>query len=245
MFIPRIGQEVVVDFVNGDPDRPLITGRVYHGHNMPPYNLPANKTQSGLKTQSTPGGGANNFNELRFEDLKSNEEIYLQAEKDWNIHTKNDKTQFVGRHEKLTVQMMRDKVVGVSQTESIGSHKTITVGMNHFETIGINYTKNVGNNAMLDVGKSRFEKIGKDHTEEVKVNSTVRIGKDSTIEIGEDSSTTVKKRTVINSGESITFKCGKSSIILKKDGKIQISGKDIFIKGTGEIKFKAKKIGEN
>jgi len=90
VFIPRIGQEVVVDFVNGDPDRPLITGRVYHGTNTPAYTLPANKTQSGLKTHSTPGGGEKNFNELRFEDKKGDEEIFMQAEKDYRRLVKND-----------------------------------------------------------------------------------------------------------------------------------------------------------
>jgi len=90
VFIPRIGQEVVVDFVNGDPDRPLITGRVYHGVNTPAYNLPANKTQSGLKTHSTPGGGVKNFNELRFEDKKGDEQIFIQAEKDFYRLVKND-----------------------------------------------------------------------------------------------------------------------------------------------------------
>lgn len=89
-FIPRIGQEVVVEFINGDPDRPLITGCVYHGTNTPPYRLPANKTQSGLKTISTPGGGVTNFNELRFEDKKGDEEIFIQAEKDFRRLVKHD-----------------------------------------------------------------------------------------------------------------------------------------------------------
>ncbi|NOZ54351.1 MAG: type VI secretion system tip protein VgrG [Gammaproteobacteria bacterium] len=90
LFIPRVGQEVVVAFVNGDPDRPLITGRVYHGTNTPPYNLPANKTQSGLKTHSTPGGGVTTFNELRFEDKKGSEEIFIQAEKNFYRLVKNN-----------------------------------------------------------------------------------------------------------------------------------------------------------
>ena len=68
--IPRIGQEVIVDFLEGDPDRPIITGRVYNAEQMPPYDLPANKTQSGIKTRSSKGGGAANFNEIRFEDKK-------------------------------------------------------------------------------------------------------------------------------------------------------------------------------
>jgi len=86
-FIPRIGQEVIVNFLDGDPDRPLVTGTVYNGTNKPPY---ASKTQSGIKTQSTKGAGKQNYNELRFEDLKGSEEIFIQAEKDFNILVKNN-----------------------------------------------------------------------------------------------------------------------------------------------------------
>ena len=92
MAIPRIGHEVVVSFLEGDPDRPLITGRVYHELNMPPYELPAHKTRTVFKSMSTPGaeGEARGFNEFRVEDKKGQEEIYLHAEKDVNAHVKND-----------------------------------------------------------------------------------------------------------------------------------------------------------
>ena len=88
--IPRIGQEVIVDFIEGDPDRPVITGRVYNDDNMPPYDLPANDTQSGVKTRSSRGGGPININEFRFEDKKGEELIFLQAEKDQEVRVKHD-----------------------------------------------------------------------------------------------------------------------------------------------------------
>ena len=88
-FIPRIGQEVIVNFLDGDPDRPLVTGTVYNGDNKPPY---PSKTQSGIKTHSTKGGSASNYNELRFEDLKGSEEIFIQAEKDLNTLIKDNHT---------------------------------------------------------------------------------------------------------------------------------------------------------
>jgi uncharacterized protein involved in type VI secretion and phage assembly len=78
--IPRIGQEVIVEFLEGDPDRPIITGRVYNADQMPPYALPANMTQTGIKTRSTKGGGVANFNEIRFEDKKGAEQVYIHAE---------------------------------------------------------------------------------------------------------------------------------------------------------------------
>ena len=92
---PRIGQEVIVEFLEGDPDRPLITGRVYNGEQMPPYALPGESTQSGIKTRSSPGGGGN-FNELRFEDKKGSEELFIHAEKDMNVKVKSSYSRTVG-----------------------------------------------------------------------------------------------------------------------------------------------------
>jgi type VI secretion system secreted protein VgrG len=103
LHIPRIGQEVIVEFLEGDPDRPIITGRVYNGDNMPPYALPANKTQSGIKSRSTKGAGPSNFNEIRFEDKKGSEELHIQAEKDFTARVKNDRSAEVGARDSLAV----------------------------------------------------------------------------------------------------------------------------------------------
>jgi len=100
-FIPRIGQEVIVNFLNGDPDRPIVTGTVYNGDNKIPYS---SKTQSGIKTQSTKGAGKQNFNELRFEDLKGSEEIFIQAEKDFNRLVKNDEGSIIKNNHSRTVE---------------------------------------------------------------------------------------------------------------------------------------------
>jgi len=90
MQIPRIGQEVIVSFLEGDPDRPIITGRVYNGDNMPPWELPAQATVSGVKSRSSKGGAADNANELRFDDKKGSEYVWFQAEKDYHHWVKND-----------------------------------------------------------------------------------------------------------------------------------------------------------
>jgi type VI secretion system secreted protein VgrG len=81
MFIPRIGQEVIVDFLEGDPDQPIITGRVYNAEHMPPYELPAEMTKSTIKTNSSKGSGG--FNEIRFEDKKGEEQVFMHAERNW------------------------------------------------------------------------------------------------------------------------------------------------------------------
>ncbi len=107
LYLPRIGQEVVVEFLEGDPDRPLVTGSVYNGHNPPPLDLPGEKTKSTLRSNSSPGGGG--FNELRFEDAAGEEEIFLHAQKDFNIVVENDKTQQVGGNETLLVEKDRSQ----------------------------------------------------------------------------------------------------------------------------------------
>ena len=132
--IPRIDQEVVVSFLEGDPDRPLITGRVYHAQNMPPWELPANKTQSGYLSRSTKSGGKDNANAIRFEDLKGEEQLWIHAEKNQDIEVENDETHWVGRDRKK--QIDRDERVGVQRdrTESVGRNENIAIGNDRTET---------------------------------------------------------------------------------------------------------------
>src|SRR5207237_10917406 len=91
--IPRMGQEVIVDFLEGDPDQPIITGRVYNAEQMPPYDLPANQTQTGIKSRSSKGGSPAKFNEPRMEEKKGSEELYVQAEKNEDMVGDDDKTE--------------------------------------------------------------------------------------------------------------------------------------------------------
>lgn len=111
IHIPRVGQEVLVEFLEGDPDQPIITGRVYNAQKMPPYELPTNNTQSGIKTRSSPKGSADNFNELRFEDKKGAEDIYFQAEKDFHRNVKNDDDLQVGHNRTTTIKNDRTTTI--------------------------------------------------------------------------------------------------------------------------------------
>ena len=117
--LPRIGQEVVVSFLEGNPDRPLITGSVYNADNMPPYALPANQTQSGMKTRSSKSGVADNFNEIRFEDKKGSEELYVHAEKNFNCVIENNETRKIGLDKKdkgnQTTEIQNDRTATLNQ----------------------------------------------------------------------------------------------------------------------------------
>jgi type VI secretion system secreted protein VgrG len=140
--LPRIGQEVLVDFLGGDPDRPVITGRVYTNLQKTPYKLPANKTQSGMRSNST--GNTGGYNELMFEDAGGSELLRMQAEKDMHALVKNDKhesvlrdrTRYVKRNESITVGKNLTKHVVGNESETTGLNRTITVGNNRTTHIG-------------------------------------------------------------------------------------------------------------
>jgi type VI secretion system secreted protein VgrG len=265
IFTPRIGHEVVVDFLEGDPDRPLITGSVYNANQMPPYALPGEKTKSTTKTDSSLGGKG--FNELRFEDKKGNEEVYLRGEKDWTILIRNDKNQSVGNCETLQVGVNRTKKVGVDQTETIGKDKTITVGRNHLETIGLNMTLTVGsvktetvaiNSAetvgaakeltigagyQVTVGAAMNETVGGSKSEEVGISRTVIVGKQMTEDIAESRAVTAGTDITETAGKAITLKAGTKVVIEAADEIVLKTGDaQISMKKNGDITIKGKKI---
>ena len=123
MWIPRIGQEVVVDFLEGDPDRPLITGRVYNADETVPYTLPDHQTVSTFKSRSSKGGGGDNYNEIRFEDKKDSEQIFINAEKDMDLRVENDSREYVGSNRHLIVTNdQRRKVDGDKHGHVKGKH---------------------------------------------------------------------------------------------------------------------------
>lgn len=151
----RIGQEVLVEFLEGDPDRPLITGSVYNADQMPPYTLPANQTQSVIKTRSSKGGSTDNFNELHFEDKKGSEDIFFHAEKDFHREVENNDDLQVGNDQTITIKNSRTEVVQQSdETITIKQgNRTVTIEMGN-ETLQIK----MGNQSTkLDMGKSETE----------------------------------------------------------------------------------------
>lgn len=172
--IPRIGQEVIVDFLEGDPDQPIVTGRVYNAAQMPPYGLPANKTQSGWKSNSSLGGGG--WNELRFEDKKGSEEVYFQAEKDHVELVKNDETRTIGHDWVEDVGNDATQTVGNDRTETVKNDKFTTVDKNRTVNIGVNDTEDVGANRSLTVGGNEARHVVGTAKEDIDINNFVTIG---------------------------------------------------------------------
>jgi len=257
IHIPRIGQEVIVEYVDGDPDRPIITGRVYNGDRPVPYELPANATQSGIKSRSSMNGTPANFNEIRMEDKKGSEEIVIHAEKnqtnivenDESTNVGHDRQEKIGNDESISIGNDRKEDVGNDETISIGNDRTETVSKNESISIGDNRKEIVGGDETITISRNRTEKVGRnekitidgDRTEDVAKNEEVSIGKDCSLTAGDNYALDVGKTIAITAGDEIVLKTGKASITLKKDGTITISGKEITLKGSGAVNVKAAK----
>ncbi len=250
IHIPRIGQEVIVEFLEGDPDRPIITGRVYNADQMPPYGLPGSATQSGLKSRSTMGGSGDNFNEIRFEDKKGSEELYVHAEKNHTNITENDRSEDVGHDRSLHVANNKsEKVdsnktieVGVNHTETIGANKTLKVGANHDETIGsnmsitiasmltetvgINYAETVGAAMELTIGAAFTETVGAVKAQTIGANKTVNIGGSHSVSVGGNQSVSVGSDESRSIGGSRSESVGADASLAVSGARSVTVGKD-------------------
>jgi type VI secretion system secreted protein VgrG len=235
--IPRVGQEVLVEFLEGDPDRPIVTGRVYNSAHKPPYDLPANKTQAGWKSR-TLGGGSDNFNELRFEDKKGEEHVFAQAEKDLNVVVKNDETRDV-QHDRTT---------------TIKNHDTRTVSEGNDE-----HTVKQGNQTItVTKGDQTIEVASGKQTVKVHADQTITVqqGKRSvTLEQGDDAldvkmgnlavkvslgNITIKAdlgKIAIEAMQELSLKVGPSSIVLTPTG-VEIKGVNVKTEATAQAEMK-------
>lgn len=192
MHVPRIGQEVLVDYLNGDPDRPVITSRVYNAYQMPPWSLPANATQSGFLTRSSMDGTADNANALRFEDKKGAEQLWIHAERNQDIEVENDETHWVGNDRTKTIDRDETSHIKRDRTETVDRDETITVHGNRKEevdgneTIDIhkNRTETVDGNEKITIHKNRTKTVDKNETDKIGSSWSTRVGKHKTETIG-------------------------------------------------------------
>ena len=207
IHIPRTGQEVVVSFLEGDPDQPLITGRVYNAEQMPPWDLPANATQSGILTRSSKGGGYGNANAIRFEDKAGSEQLWIHAEKNQDIEVDNDETHWVGHD--------RSKTIDHDETAHVKHDRTETVDNNETITIGVDRTEKVGSNETITIGANRTEKVGADEKITIAANRTESVGANEKITIGANRSETVgaSEDVSIGASQSITVAASRTDTV--------------------------------
>ncbi len=225
IHIPRIGQEVLVSFLEGDPDRPVVTGMLYNADHMPPYTLPDNQTQSGIKTRSSKNGTADNFNEIRFEDKKGEEELYIHAEKDLNCVVENNETRKVGYETKdkgnQEIDIYNDQRLKVGMGSSSGS-QTVEI----FKDRDI--TLETGNDSLLlKQGDMSVElKMGNQKT-------TLGMGnQETTLKMGNQKTKLTLGKSETVAMQSIELKVGGNSIKVDQSG---ITIKGLMVKVEGDI----------
>jgi type VI secretion system secreted protein VgrG len=160
--IPRIGWEVLVDFEDGDPDKPVILGRLYNNRYGPPENLPKSKTVSSLQSKSSPQSGG--FNEIKIDDGGGSELMSMQAQKDMNVHVANNKTEKVTVNATLGVGSNLKRTVGASETVKVSGASGLTVGSSQTWSVGASRTVTVSGDEKVDVAGSRSMTIGGSHT---------------------------------------------------------------------------------
>ena len=270
MVIPRIGMEVLVEFLEGDPDKPVVVGNVFNGKNDAPYPLPAHKTKAVWRSKTHQGEG---FNEISFEDEKGREKVYMHAERDHEIHVENNRAKRIDRN----------------QSESVGFNKSIEVGNNHHEVIGGNMTLMVGPNKFQSAVTSAFSKftgkigdlasklglpdmlnmgegnlvigVAKNKAETVMVSSNEVVGAAKTVTVGGGYQLSVQgirnesvllgayeevgQNKVIVVGKRFELVCGKSKLQMNEDGKIVLQGLDVKIEGSDCIACKGGRIDLN
>ncbi len=204
--IPRIGQEVIVDFLEGDPDRPIVIGCVYNADMMPSYGLPAAKIRSGMKSRSSPGGGG--FNEIRMDDTKSSEQLFINAQYDFDLR--------VGHDCRETVANDRHRVTGQDLYEEVGRDGHFTTKRDHIHDIGRDIHQNVAGKAAHAVGDSY----------------SLKVGSDAITSIGSNQSETIGQNLVIKAGVNIVLEGGAGVTIKGPGGHVTVGPAGVMIVGN-------------
>lgn len=210
---PRIGQEVIISYLNGDIDRPIITGTVYNGNNRPPIKLPENKTQMSIRSKTHKGDG---FNELRFEDDNGKEEVFIHAQKDMNIKILNNETEEIGND--------HTEVIGNNQTQHIKNDHSIKIDNNHFFR--------TQSSSHITVDGEQRNHIKSNHSTLIQGESNLKIESNYQTEVGSEYHLKSGQNIVINSGATITLNSAGSFVQISPGG-IILSGPSVQIISGG------------
>ena len=241
-FLPRIGEEVVVDFLNGNPDMPIVIGRVYHGVNRPPYQLPKHKTRSTIKTNSSKGGKG--FNEFRIEDKKGEEQIFMHAEKDMDVRIKNDYRDWIGhdRHQ-MTINNSHEEIQGSFYGKTVGD-EIIEVEGNTDRLYKSDLIQETQGSEHYTVADQHVMRINGDDHLKVASAQNIEIGTKQSIKVGQEIHVKAGQTLVLDAGNSITIKAGGSFITIGPSG-VSISGSTINIVGGGTVNIKGGAVNLN
>jgi type VI secretion system secreted protein VgrG len=213
LYVPRIGQEVIVDFIEGDPDQPIITGRVYNGEAKPPYELPAEATKSTLKSLSSKGGGG--FNEIRFEDRKDAEQLFIHAQRDFDLRIGNDRRDYVGKDAHAVIKGSRHENIDGAAHCGVKGARAVEIGGDDNLNISGKLAQQVGGSLSLKVGGAVAESFAA-HSEAVSGAYYLNAG----------------SNVVIEAGAQITLKAGGNFITIGPAG-VAIKGSMVMINSGG------------
>ena len=213
IYTPRIGQEVIVTFLEGDPDRPIITGRVYNAEQMPPYPLPGQQTKSTVKSLSSKGGGG--FNELRFEDLKGSEQVFLHGEKNLDVRIKHDRMEWIGNNRSL--------VVGNDKLEKIGKDEHNHVVGKRVELVEGDHLLEIKGKEGIKITGAHALSVQGDVTETFKGNHSLEVGENIYIK---------GMQIVIEATTGLTLNVGGNFITIDASG-VSVKGTLILLNSGG------------
>ena len=228
MSTPRIGQEVIVEFLEGDPDRPIITGSVYNADQKPPY-AGGRGVVSGLKSQTHKGQG---FNEISMDDTAGKEKMTVNAQYDHNTSVGNNQSNTIGNNRTTSVSVDDSETIGSNQKIKVGSNQETTVGSNQKLTVGADQTNSIGSNQETSVGASQKNTVGAAQTESIGSSRTTSVAAADKLTVGGPQPLSVSGPVSITSGASIELSVGGSSIKISPGGIDIASGGPIKITGA-------------